>query len=399
MRIVLLFLFFPLSFICQQIKLDSVFCDCQKARPVILRGSGRVGPTFAPSGPGSLNEISEKKQRTPFAFEKEHNSAWYKLTAAEDGNLTFDIIPVKFDDDYDFLIFKARSKNFRDSFLQLRSKPIRSCISKNKKELKGLTGLKIRSKKEFINEGPGDAYVKALEVKKGETFYLVLDNVHEKGAGHSINFSYEEIITVSGQVTNEKLQPIKTDITITNSKGDTVEKTITDEEGYYKIEALLKKNYKYSLNFFNDETFFNSKELTTKTPTDSLQNIRTVLPELKKGGKYNIKTINFYGGSPLYLPAALPSINSLYKIMKKNAGLKILIVGHTNGCSGIGAIDSQKLSVERAKAIQSSLIKRSIAADRISIAGRGCSEMLYPEGGAEWQQSLNRRVEIKVLEK
>jgi len=396
MKVFFLLLFFPLICICQKPKPDSVFCDCERARVVSLRGNSTINPTLPPSGPGNKSEIGGNKQHSPYTFEKEHFSSWYKLIVLADGNLTFDIIPNRPTDDYDFMVFEGKGKMFCDSFLLNRAKPLRACISRNKSELKGMTGLKIKSDKELIKEGPGEAYVKAMKVKKGEVYYLVLDNVYENGGGHSIKFFYEELVTLSGKVTNEHAVAIRADVTVTNNTGDTIEKTKTDDEGYYKMEVALRKNLNYSLTFFNDESFFNTKEISTNTPKDTLVNIRTILPGLKKGGKYNIKNINFIGGSPNYLPSAVPSINSLYKIMKKNPGLKILIVGHTNGCSG--ATNSQVLSVERAKTIQGFLTGHKIDGNRILIEGKGCSQMLYSEKGPEWQQSMNRRVEIKVLE-
>lgn len=392
MRLIILLLF-P-AIILSQKRPDTVFCDCAAARQVVLKGNNLVGPTIAPKGHGTLNEISEGKQHSSYTFEKEHNSSWYRLVITSDGNLSFDIIPVKYDDDYDFMIFKAQSKFFCDSFLMNRSKPIRACISRDKNELKGYTGLKLRSKKELVKEGPGEAFLRSLEVKKGEVYYLVLDNVYENGGGHSINFFYEEMVTVSGKVSDEHYKDIKAEISITDTKGDTIENATTTDDGYYRIETALKKNLKYTINYYNEKSFFSTREISTNTPTDSLKNIKTILPTLKKGGKYTISNIHFYGNSDVYLPSSLPSANNLYKIMKNNPSLKIFIVGHTNGCGG--SVNSQTLSENRAKAIKKFLSGKSIDDSRVSTEGRGCSQMLYSENGAEWQQALNRRVEILV---
>lgn len=395
MRVIIL-LFFSFSFFAQKPVLDSLYCDCANAKLVVLRGNARVGPTLPTQGYGNLNEISERKQRSVYTFDKEHHSAWYQLKVVLDGNLSFDIVPLKKEDDYDFMIFKSTGKYFCDSFLLKKNKPVRACISRNRKELDGFTGIKLKAKKEFVKEGPGDAFVSSLSVKKGEVYYLVLDNVYDNGDGHRINFYYEEIVHLSGQVTNENEIPVKAEITITNMAGDTIQNSETDNNGNYNIETTLRKNINYSMNFSSKGTFFNSKEISTKLPSDSLKNIRTVLPTLKKGGKYTIKNINFFGGSPTYLPSAVPSINSLYKIMKYNPELKIMIVGHTNGCDGPS--NTQKLSEDRSKTIKKFLVDKSISESRIMNEGRGCSEMLYPQTGPEWQQSLNRRVEIKILE-
>jgi outer membrane protein OmpA-like peptidoglycan-associated protein len=397
MRFIIYLILLPVIFSAQKKLPDSVYCDCAKARPVILRGTYKLGPTLVPNGAGNINEISVKQLKTKFAFEKEHHSAWYKLIVNIDGNLVFDILPENPDDDYDFMIFKAEYKNFCDTFLKLKTQPIRACISRNKKEKKGVTGLKFKNNKEFIKEGPGEAFAKPLEVKKGETYYLVLDNVHSGGGGHSIQFFFEELITLKGQITDENNKPVKADVTITNFTGDTIDETKSDKDGFYKLETSLRKLQNYSINYYSENSFFATKEFSLKTEKDSLVNIKTILPTLKKGNKYNIRNINFYGGSYNYLPSALPSILNLYKLMKKNPTLKILIVGHINGCQGA----SLSLSENRALTIKKFLIEKGIDETRMSTEGRGCKEMLYPNGvdGPEWQSSLNRRVEIKVVER
>ena len=84
-------------------KLDTVFCDCKQAKVISINSKSIYGKTIAPKGFGNLKEISTTKQKTNFAFEKEHNSAWYKLIINVNGELTMHIIPTKADDDYDFM--------------------------------------------------------------------------------------------------------------------------------------------------------------------------------------------------------------------------------------------------------------------------------------------------------
>jgi len=397
-----LFILFPLFIFSQQAKkLDTVFCECQKARTVVLKGNVKIGPTIAPMGSGEINEISERKQNTKFAFEKEHNSAWYKLIIKSNGFLVFDIIPTKAEDDYDFMLFKGNNNGFCDSMQKFHLKPMRSCISRDKEEIKGLTGLNFKAKKELIKEGLGDAFATPLEVKDGEVYYLVLDNVYANGAGHTIAFYFEEIMLISGKTLDENQKPVKAEITVTAINGDTLKKITSDKKGNYNFEVALRKNIKYSLNFFNDSSFFETREISTKTNKDTLKNIATVLPTLKKGNKYIIQNINFYPGKAIVLPSALPSLKNLTLLMRKNQTLKILIVGHTNGCDGETKQTIDQLSKSRAITIKKFLETNSIDTTRITTDGKGCSEMLYPTNSTtpEWQQVLNRRVEIFVVEK
>lgn len=379
-------------------KLDTVFCDCEQARIIPINGNATVKKTIPPKGHGAKQEISESKQRTKYAFDKEHNSSWYKLVINSSGHLCFNIMPSKKEDDYDFMLFKGATGGFCDSLSSHRIKPVRACISREKEDIEGKTGMSYKGTKEFVNEGVGDAYVKPLFVTKGEVYYLVLDNVYDKGEGHSIQFYFEEPVRIKGVILDEKNKPLIAEIALTNARGDTMELSKSKADGSYEIDTHLRAKVNYVLNFYNDSSFTFTKNVYLKD-TAALKNIRTVLSELRKGVKRPIGNINFYGGSPEYIPNAVPSINNLCRLMVKNRNLSIQIEGHTNGCS-FGKPYAQQLSDQRAMKIKDFLVKKGIKPERIKTLGKGCNEMLFPldENTTPDQQEANRRVEVLVLE-
>ena len=394
MKKLLLILLLPVFHVFgQKPKLDTVFCDCLTARNITINDAATVNKTINPPGPGANNEISESRQRSKYTFEREHHSAWYKLIIKSNGHLCFDIIPNKPEDDYDFMLFKA-GPDFCDSLSKYKIKPLRACISRNKEENKGKTGINNSTKKEFVKEGIGDAYVSSVKVNKGEVYYLVLDNVYENGEGHSIKFFMEETVLITGVVLNENNTPVMADIALTNQKGDTMVVSKSDQQGNYSINAGLRKNTNYTLNFYRDSSMSFSKSILIKE-ADSAMNIKLVLSKLKKRLKYNIGSINFYGGSTDYIPAAVPSLQNLKRVMQKNSTLMIKIIGHTNGCEpGVDA-----LSRGRAERIKKYLTEKGIDQKRIKTEGRGCKEMLFQLPWASYdEQEQNRRVEIMVLE-
>lgn len=397
MRLILV-LFVGLDLLAQKSpKPDTVFCDCEQARTITIGGNAKVNKTIPPPGSGEKQEISQHKQRTKYAFEKEHHSAWYKLLINNSGHLCFNIVPSNKEDDYDFMLFKGTAKGFCDSLMPYRIKPVRACISRDKEDLEGKTGMSYKGSKEFENEGVGDAFVIPVFVTKGEVYYLVLDNVYDNGDGHSIQFYFEEPVKIKGVILDEKNKPMVAEIALTNMKGDTLELTKSKTDGSYEINSYFRPKINYLLNFYNDSSFTFTKNIFLKD-TAELKNIRTVLPQLKKGVKRPIGSINFYGGSPDYIPNAIPSLNNLYRLLVKNPNLSIQIEGHTNGC--MGKNESQILSEKRAMKIKEYLSRRGIKAERIKTVGKGCSEMLFPlnENTTPDQQEANRRVEILVLE-
>lgn len=373
---------------------DTVFSDCAQARVIRIGAPVKIGPTIAPVSSGIQNEISHSKQGSKFVFEKEHHSAWYRLDIAVSGHLCFDIIPKNNKDDYDFMLFKA-GKNFCDSLNKTKIKPLRACISRDKEEIEGITGLNNKAKKELVKEGVGDSYVKPIPVTLGETYYLVLDNVYDTGEGHSISFYFSEPMLIKGTIKNEENEPVAGEVSITNSAGDTVGNAKSKADGTYELKAYFNPFTKYSINYYNDGSFVYSKNIRAKDSLD-LKELKTVLPQLKKGKKYSIENINFWGGDYHWLPQCRPFVKNLARLMSKNPSLEIMIVGHVNGCIG-GDMHPQKLSELRAMEIKKFLVQSKINPDRIKTSGMGCKEMLYPDAKKEWQAEQNRRVEVMVL--
>lgn len=395
---ILLFLIPSLQVISQSKKLDTVFCDCNQSKVINVFSKSVYGKTIAPQGAGVTKEISQLKQKTKFAFEREHNSSWHKLAIKTSGLLTMNIMPAKADDDYDFMIFKADNNNFCDSLQKHKIIPVRACISRVNKDLKGKTGLSFNSKLELVKYGEGAAFCKPLEVKKGDVYYLVLDNVYEKGEGYTLEVEIHQQVLFKGIVTDENKKPINTDISITNQKGDTVAIEKTNLDGSYNFIAPISKSQSYNLNFYNDSCFTYTKNFTL-IDTIKIRSITTILPRLKKGNKYSIGSINFMGGSVQYLPRAIPSMYNLYRLLQKNPNLRIMIIGHSNGRDFHDEQGIIAFTKARANAIKNYLVIKGIDEKRIEIEGKGDHEMLFKIGRAsENEQEQNRRVEILVVD-
>lgn len=83
--------------------------------------------------------------------------------------------------------------------------------------------------------------------------------------------------------------------------------------------------------------------------------------------------------------------------MKSNPTVKIEVGGHVNGPGERNTKRYKELSYNRAFAVKDYLVKNKIESKRIDFKGYGNSEMLYPEPKSAYQESANRRVEIKIL--
>lgn len=104
----------------------------------------------------------------------EENCAWFKLKIDRDTLLSFDIVPIDSLDDYDFAVFKCPDANCFNDIKSKKIKPERLCFSYCTSK-SGVTGLSEYTTKTFIGAGDGPAYVSAISVKAGETYYLLVD--------------------------------------------------------------------------------------------------------------------------------------------------------------------------------------------------------------------------------
>ena len=149
----------------------------------------------SPRGVGNELEIKNNVPDDPKYFENEHNTVWYKYVVPEDGQLTFDIIPVDQDNDYDFMLYKWDGGDFRAKVLSKKIEPVRSCISRNDKKLQSMTGLWIDSQlPSYIHSGEGASYVRYIDVSEKDVFYLLVDNVYPNGNGHTVKFHLKPFV-------------------------------------------------------------------------------------------------------------------------------------------------------------------------------------------------------------
>jgi len=376
--------------------------DCDSA--LLIKARGRIGPIKPVGGFGNNLDISGNSKKSKYYFSQEHNTAWFKFTAPKNGNFTFEIIPLNQHDDYDFLLFEVDSFTTCPQIRSRKINPVRTNIARYDTTINGKTGLNMLSNSPFAPPGPGDSYSKALEVNKGQNYYLVVDNSFKQGSGFNLRFHYYYFKDVSGEIIDDETsEPVQAEVSWEDaSTGEVLAKTKTDKMGNYRFKVPFEKKsakQKYVLSAEAEEHFFSDTILNAQqlSKADSVISI-IVLPKLKLGKRITLSNISFFGGSPTPLPQSKATFKRLLKCMKKNKSLNILIEGHTNG-PGLSTSNAthQSLSDRRAKTVQKFLNTRGIDENRISTIGYGCKQMLYPQHNAtEAQQSANRRVEIKV---
>ena len=381
---------------------------CQKTAPLvqdcfnapIIKAEGKYTFEESPQGIGEKLEFSGNPSNSLQYFKKEHNSAWFQFDAVTKGVLVFKIEPKDTAADFDFLLFKYTDENFCSDMVKKKIKPLRTNISRYNPEESSVTGLSIGADEERVRSGPGSLYSKSIDVKQGDRYYLVLDNVYGNKAGFKLSFDYYNTVEVTGVIKNDENNLINEEVKVLweSKTGEILAQTIADKTtGEFRLDAPVLKSSNprdYTLSVESNNHFFFEKiiKITSETFPDP---INVILPALKKGKNIVLNNINFFGGSPRALTASIPTFKRILKLMRRNKSLTIRIDGHTNGCPG-GIASSQDLSLARARTVRSFLIKKGIDSERITIKGFNCTQMLFPTTGTAEEQSLNRRVEVLV---
>lgn len=375
--------------------------DCTRALKINTKLP--IGPTIAPDGYGNVLEIDKNAPSNKYFFEKEHHTVWYKFVAAYSALLVFDIEPLSAKDDYDFLLFRIDQPGFCTKVSTGSILPVRSNIARNDDKTGAKTGLKLNEKQKFKSAGPGSSYSAALNVSKGQLYYLILDNVYPNGQGHKITFDYLRKdgssmvkLNYDGKLLSSDGQAVSGKIKLTDKNGTVVAEVQTRNDGTYSLE--IPKNVdlskKYCLSMQGKGFFYTGEEIDLKDGIGKNTKVKTLNP-LKVGEILRITNINFYEDSPQYLPGAIKVLDRIVEMMKLNSGLHLEISGYIDGCKGDERA-RRILSEGRAENIKRYLVDQGIDPDRLSTKGYGCTRMIYPDPIDEEQHLLNRRVEIKV---
>ena len=400
MKIVLIILIFPFSIF--HFPLFGQHADCDKM--VILKDTFFHANNIA--GFGEEAEFSDNSLEDKKVFENEKNSIWYLITMPDSGEFTFDIITNNPKADWDFLLYPHK-KMFCERIVEDKIPPIRSNLSRSAE-----TGLSINSQQEFVGAGINENYSKSILVQKGEQYVLVVNNPKQRNQNHTLILHFPKklpgvikvvttepteikttLVTVKVKDKN-KLTPVKSNLTISGL----TKKTINLKNSSEFKKEISQKNGIALINVSSEGYMLTSIEFKIGK-NQPKANYNILIEPIVAGAKVNLKRIQFYGNRYDLLPSAQPSLEALLAFMQINPTVLIEIEGHVNGPGQSNSKAYKALSNNRAFAVRDYLIKNGIQQERIDFKGYGNSKMLNPNPKNEYQQSANRRVEIKILSK
>ncbi len=384
--------------------LGNTNCDCKTAITINLLKKFKYGLTNAPNGFGSVMEIKAKNKSDKSAFEQEHNTAWYLLNINRDGELTLDIIPQDSTNDYDFLLYNYTGSHFCEDLVAKKITPIRGNLSRNNLRTNGATGLSSLTQNNFSEKGQGDNYSHSIQVKKGEKYMLVLDNVYPNGKGHALYFNYLVQINIKGTVVNFAKQAITVEVTLMDEKNNLIAKTTSDPKtGNYKLTTSVKENAFYSAIYYNSSYFPESAYINTRLlkQNENTFTIDKTMAGLKVGGTYSLMYYKEHDQG-FFLYEEWPPFYLLSMLMKNNPTMKIRIEIHTledekKAWNKIGAKEKFSLTEWRVINFNNELLNKGISTERMEIVPSDKAIISNPK--TEEDRKQNRQVSITILSK
>ena len=193
--------------------------------------------------------------------------------------------------------------------------------------------------------------------------------------------------------------------------------SIIKEEGFGKMQPVvdariesmhaLNRRVEIMINLPEEKPVPPPPPVVVVPPPPPVTTITKVIEDTatKVGSLITLRNLNFYGGRHILLRTSEPVLQELLTVMKNNPTLVISIEGHVCCIPGNGDgtdfdTNLANLSEARAKVVYDYLLNNGITADRITHRGYGHQRPLfaYPET-TDVEQSLNRRVEIRIISK
>lgn len=167
-----------------------------------------------------------------------------------------------------------------------------------------------------------------------------------------------------------------------------------EKAAYYYIDQVQVIKYKESRE--KEEIEVEKPELKVEViPDVEEEDEKFELEKIDRDSSIVLKNILFEFDKAVLLPESHKELNRLFEFMQENDSISILFEGHTDN---IGSHEyNMELSLRRAEAVGSYLIKKGIDPERLSWKGYGKTRPVSLNKTEEGRQ-LNRRVAFRIIE-
>jgi outer membrane protein OmpA-like peptidoglycan-associated protein/tetratricopeptide (TPR) repeat protein len=235
----------------------------------------------------------------------------------------------------------------------------------------------------------------------GKTAYYASDRADSRGGLDLYTFELRQDVRpartlwVKGKVYDAKTKkglPSSVELTDLSTKLP-LSLVETDETGNYLVTLPIGKDYALNVNR-RGYLFYSGNFPLSQKPPDSTYNIDIPLEPIEANATVVLKNIFFDVNKYDLKPESQVELDKVVQLLKDNPTLTIQISGHTDNTGK--AQENLSLSENRAKAVVTYLISKTIDSKRLSYKGLGDSQPLA-SNLTEAGRAENRRTELKVI--
>jgi len=393
MKLLLLSVLFFSAFFCssQNDVISDIIADCEGATNILEPGNYSI--QFTGSG-GLYNDIIDYPSLLKV---EEKNSLWVSFIAPFDG----------------WVNFSAYINNGGVQMVLFQKGLGDLCeeIHNGAAEIKRLS-LDISKPSVGLNKQPKGNELFSLELKEGEKIAILFNTVEKTKEVLHFTFDFEPKNKASLKLNSQsKIIDLRDDefspsthilirdattglpviaaLSIEGSK--TISGLYSGSDFYFVLERMANVLMRCDAKGY----FFEDKEERLLANTEA--EVTFWLEPLAQGKSLQLEEIEFHPGTSEFMPSSTPKLRRLKDFLALNSEVKIEIQGHVFSQKGFSLV-GQILSEARAKRVYNYLVENGIDRDRMTTVGKGSKEPIYPEPKFSYEEQMNRRVEVKILE-
>jgi outer membrane protein OmpA-like peptidoglycan-associated protein len=158
--------------------------------------------------------------------------------------------------------------------------------------------------------------------------------------------------------------------------------------------VVVPGGHDYAMYVSADGFLIHSENVKAVDSTGTRTSMDILMNPCETGSSEVMRNIFFMPNAWELLPPSIADLDKLVEQLNAYPALRLEVSGHTD--DGIGPVDNQHLSENRAQAVVDHLVSKGIAPGRLVAKGYGPDRPLAPNDTKE-HRALNRRTEIRVL--
>lgn len=211
---------------------------------------------------------------------------------------------------------------------------------------------------------------------------------------HSFVLKAQKLAPASVLVSDFDGNPIAgAQIQFINTKSSTILESVSDANGKFDIQ-LAAGLYNIRLKHVGKTKDYSQIEIPTLGHREVYNNVNIII-QYEEEKSFTLSDLHFDTGRSTIKPESFSVLDELVKFLELKPNLNIEVGGHTDS-DGSDA-ENLILSLARAEAVKTYLIKKGIQKSRLTAKGYGETKPIADNNTARGK-ALNRRTEITVLE-